>query len=192
MKKLILGVATNSGGKYKAWSNGKNTKAYRTWHHMLTRAYCPKLHAKFPTYIGCSVTDDWCDFQAFADWFEGHEYSHHGYQLDKDLLLPNNKIYAPDRCVFVPSQLNNLLTDSGASRGQYLQGVSFHKNTNKFVAYIRINGKNQNLGYFDTELEAYHTYKIAKEANVKDSANQWRDVIADEVYQALMNWRLTN
>lgn len=187
-KKLILGIATNSRGKYK--TAGKMTKAYKTWHSMLQRAYCPKYHDISPTYIGCSVTDEWHDFQDFAEWFENHEYSNRGYHLDKDLLIPGNKIYAPDRCVFVPRQLNTLLLDCGAVRGQYKQGVCFHKRADKFVTSVAINGKRKNLGYFDTELDAYNAYKKAKEANVKRMALEWQDRIADNVFDALMDWQL--
>lgn len=192
MSKLIYGVGVNTGGKHRAKVNGTKTPAYRAWHSMLRRAYCPKYHEKYPTYIGCSVANDWSEYQAFAEWFENHEYGNHGYDLDKDLLLPGNKIYAPDRCVFVPQQLNKLLTDRGNARGQYMQGVSFDRGRNKFMAQIKINGKPKNLGRFDTELEAYQTYKTTKEANVKNMALEWRDRIDDDVFEALMNWRLTN
>lgn len=191
MKKLFYGVGTNSRGKYKTPGiDGKRAKAYATWGGMLRRAYCPKLHAVRPTYLGCSVTDEWLEYQNFAQWFENHEYSNRGYELDKDLLLPGNKVYAPDRCVFVPRELNNLLIDSGAARGQYLQGVYFHKGRNKFVAGININGKKKGLGYYDNELEAYNAYKKAKEQYVKEKALEWREDIAADVYHALMNWQL--
>lgn len=191
MSTLILGVGTNSGGRYKTAIDGKITQSYATWQNMLSRAYCPKVKAQRPTYISCSVVEEWLEYQEFAEWFENHEYSNHGYQLDKDLLLPDNKIYAPDRCVFVPSQLNNLLLDRGAARGQYPQGVNFYKDTNRFVARVKVDGKQQHLGYFDTPQEARQAYKVAKEANVKRMALEWQDRIADNVFQALMNWRLT-
>lgn len=190
MSKLILGVATNSGGRYKTGTGGKMTKPYVTWYNMLKRAYCPKGHAKQPTYLGCSVTEGWLEYQNFAQWFEAHEYSNRGYELDKDLLIPGNKIYAPDRCAFVPSQLNSLLNDSNAARGKFLQGVSFDKQRSKFAANMVIDGRQKNLGRFDNEIEAYLAYKKAKEANVKRMANHWRDDIADEVYHALMRWQL--
>lgn len=191
MSRLIFGVGTNSGGKYKTVIDGKVTKSYGTWYNMLRRAYCPKGHARWPTYIGCSVAEEWLEYQNFAQWFSNHEYSDRGYHLDKDLLIPGNKIYAPDRCVFVPQQLNKLLTDHGNARGQYRQGVIFYKRRNsKFVARIVISGKQKRLGSFDTEQEAYHAYKEAKEANVKRMANHWKNDIADEVYHALMRWQL--
>lgn len=39
------------------------------------------------------------------------------------------------------------------------KGVSIHKKSNKFVAFIRLNGKTKNLGYFNTAIEASNTYK---------------------------------
>lgn len=190
MAKLIYGIGFNSKGRHKTKTTGEMTRVYYSWCNMLRRAYCPKLHARHPTYIGCEVDKEWHDFQEFAEWFENHEYSNHGYQLDKDLLIPSNKIYAPDRCVFVPRQLNTLLNDSGAMRGQYPQGIRFYKNTNRFRASININGKKQHLGYFDCPNEAYMVYRKAKEANVKRMALEWQDRIADNVFQALMNWEL--
>lgn len=190
MSKLILGVATNSKGQYRAAIDGKDTKVYRTWRNMLQRAYCPKYQIKNPAYIGCSVTEEWLEYQEFAKWYESHEYSSYEYELDKDLLIPNNKIYAPDRCVFVPQQLNKLLTDSGAARGQYPQGIYFRKDVNKFVAQIGINGKRKHLGFFNNDLDAYLAYKKAKEAHVKYMANHWQDRIEPVVHHALINWQL--
>lgn len=190
-KKLTHGVGYNSGGKYKSKIDGKVTNTYRTWQNMLSRAYCPKYQARQPTYIGCSVAEGWLEYQNFAEWFESHEYSDYGYQLDKDLLLPGNKIYAPNRCVFVPQQLNKLLNGYGNARGQYLQGVILNKCNNNFTTRVYINGKRKHLGCFDTEQEAYQAYKKAKEANVKRMALEWQDRIADNVFQALMDWQLT-
>ena len=39
------------------------------------------------------------------------------------------------------------------------RGVTFYKATNKWVAQIRINGKNKYLGLFKTELEAHNAYQ---------------------------------
>lgn len=190
MSKLIYGVAYNSRGRHKTQISGTSTSVYKTWHGMLRRCYCPKYHARQPTYLGCSVDERFHDFQDFGNWFEGHEYSHHGYQLDKDLLLPNNKVYAPDRCAFIPRQLNTLLIDNGAARGQYPQGVRFHKPLGIYQARVSVDGKYKHLGYFDTPQEAYQVYKIAKEVHVKEKALEWQDRIADNVFQALMNWTL--
>jgi len=47
------------------------------------------------------------------------------------------------------------------------KGVSFKKANNKWVAHIRINGKQKYIGYFRTEIEAYQAYlKAEKEHNL--------------------------
>ena len=46
------------------------------------------------------------------------------------------------------------------------KGVSFHKPSNKWYAYITINGKNKHIGLFKTELEAHNAYLQAKEQNI--------------------------
>ncbi len=111
-----------------------------------------------------------------------------GFDLDKDLLIKGNKVYSEDTCVFLPVEINSLLTKSIASRGEHLIGVSWHKKGKSFVAQINKNkGKQEKLGYFKTELEAFNAYKQAKESFVKEQANKWKSQIDERAYNALMN-----
>lgn len=191
MSRLIYGVGTNTKGKHKSSVNGKGTLAYQTWRNMLMRAYSKKYQDNFPTYIGCSVYSEWHEFQDFAEWYCNHDYSGYGYNLDKDILLPGNKIYSPDRVCFVPTQINSLLLSNPKIRGKYKQGVCFDKARGKFMASMKVDGRLKNLGRFDSELEAYQVYKTAKEAYVKEKALEWQDRIANNVFEALMNWKLS-
>lgn len=189
-KKLTYGVGYNSTGKYTARVNGRVSKAHYSWSNMMRRCYCPKYQKKYPTYIGCTVADEWHDFQKFAQWFYSQKDSGKSYALDKDLLIVNNKVYSPETCCFVPQELNKLLLNHASARGDLPQGVNIRKSSPKFRAKIRIGGKQEHLGYFNCPNEAYQTYKVAKEANVKRMALEWQDRIADNVFQALMNWEL--
>jgi len=38
------------------------------------------------------------------------------------------------------------------------KGVSFHKESRKWVAFIQLNGKNKSLGYFKKPIEAHKAY----------------------------------
>ena len=190
MSKSFYGKAYNSRGKYKAKTNNSSTLVYRIWQSMVQRCYSPIYQEKYPTYIGCMVADEWLDFQDFAEWFENQYYSGLGYHLDKDLLFPNNKLYSPETCCFIPSELNNLLISCTASRGDYPQGVSFDKSKGKYKAELNINGKKKNLGRFTCPNEAHRVYKKAKEAHVKTKALEWQDRIARDVFDALMSWEL--
>ena len=190
MSRLISGVGFNSVGKYKTHINGIKTKSFIAWLNMIYRCYSKKTQERYPTYIGCSVADEWLDYQIFADWYESQRHSSLDYDLDKDILVANNKIYSSETCCLVPHQLNQLLVDSGSIRGEYPQGVCLFKQNGKFVAKLRINGKRQHLGYFDCPNEAYQAYKVAKEAHVKEKTLEWQDRIASDVFDALMRWSL--
>ena len=83
-----------------------------------------------------------------------------------------------------------MLTKSDNIRGTNYIGVSYNKSANKFRAYLYKNDKQQHLGYFNTELEAFNTYKIAKESYLKELANKWKDKIDPRAYNALMNYQV--
>ena len=60
-----------------------------------------------------------------------------------------------------------------------------------FVARVNKNkGKPEWLGLFKTEIEAFNTYKTAKEAFVKEQANKWKSQIDPRAYNALMNYQV--
>lgn len=189
-KKLIYGVAYNSKGIHKTRTGKKMSLAYRTWFNMIVRCYSPEYQDIYPAYNNCSVDEKWRDFQDFADWYYSHPYRELGYELDKDLLFPNNKIYSPDTCCFVPKELNNLLTDHRSARGAYPQGVNFDSASGKFRAQISVNGKRVSLGYYDSPEKARQTYRETKERYVKNKALEWANRIEWNVFVALMNWTL--
>lgn len=190
MSKLIFEVGYNSRGSHKAFSDGKQTNGYFVWRSMIERCYSAKYHEKCPTYIGCSVANEWHDFQDFAEWFYNNPYTDKGYHLDKDILIKGNKVYSSETCCLVPQELNKLLTSRDRARGVYPEGVSLKKGQSRFLSQISIEGKRKHLGYFDCPNKAHQAYKKAKERNVRDMAVKWRDRIADNVFNALMNWSL--
>ena len=141
---------------------------YLVWKAMLRRVYSPLYHAAKPTYIEASVCDEWLRFSAFKSWMMEQDWK--DKQLDKDILVPGNKIYAPDRCLFVTTAINNLLLDRRAARGRYPQGVSW-KNK-KYQAMFSINGSNKYLGLYDTVEEASRAYRDAKSDYIRRIADE--------------------
>ena len=78
-----------------------------------------------------------------------------------------------------------------ALRGTHPIGVRWHKRDKAFVATVNKNkGKQEFLGYFNTELEAFNAYKVAKEAFVKEQAEKWKSQIDPRVYNALMSYEV--
>ena len=77
---------------------------------MLERCYSQKTQEKHTTYKECSVSEEWYNFQNFAEWMDKN-YNYETMQkwhLDKDILFKGNKIYSPERCAFVPQEINVL------------------------------------------------------------------------------------
>ena len=178
------------GAKYPSRVNGVLTKEYDLWQNMLKRCYSDAYKKRCPTYEGCEVSDNFKSYEYFYEWCHKQiGFSNQGWQLDKDLLVKGNKVYNEFTCVFLPKEINSVLTKSTATRGEYLIGVSW-SNTNKaFVAKVNKNkGKQEYLGYFKSELEAYNAYKTAKESFIKEQANKWKGQIDDRAYNALMNY----
>ena len=156
---------------------------------MIERCYNEKLHQRRPTYIDCYVSDDFKDYSKWRDWFDNYQYKHDGWHLDKDLLFKGNKIYSETTCVFIPREINQVLTKREASRGEYLIGVCWCKTNKTFKAQVRKNkGKREYLGYFNTEIEAFEAYKQAKENYIKELADKYKDMLDPRAYEALYNY----
>ena len=165
--KLIFGVGINNAdyGVYKtAVVDGKRKNVwtcpfYQAWTSMLRRCYSDIMH---PTYKDCSVCDEWLTFSNFKAWMEQQDWQ--GKQLDKDLLKEGNKRYCTEYCIFVDRKINSFVIDCGASRGEYMIGVSWFKPNGKFRARCSnpFTGKKEYLGLFTTELEAHLTWRTRK------------------------------
>ena len=180
------------GTKYPINEGGIQTKEYELWCNMLRRCYSDSFKKKQPTYEGCEVGDKFKSYEYFYEWCHIQiGFANKDWQLDKDLLIKGNKVYNESTCVFIPKDINSLLTKSAASRGEHLIGVHW-SNTNKaFVATVsKGKGKREHLGLFNTELEAFHAYKQAKECHIKEVANKWKDEIDPRAYKALMNYEV--
>ena len=151
---------------------------------MLRRCYSDKFFRKQPTYKECSVCNDWLTFSNFKAWMEKQDWK--GKCLDKDIVHLGNKIYSPENCVFVSAALNNLFTDNRAIRGEYPIGVCFDKSTNRFVSNCNIDGKQKNLGRFDTVAEAAKAYLVCKVSHVRSIAEDYKH--DERIYRGLINY----
>lgn len=177
-RKIVYGHGVNDADyKIEIKIDGKKVACpfYRKWVSMLQRCYSPAYHLNKPTYQDCTVAAEWLTFSVFRSWMVGQYWE--GMCLDKDMLSPGNKVYSPETCVFVSQAINNLLTDSAASRGVYPQGVDFDKRRGKYKAQISLYGKLKHLGLFATPEEASTAYLIAKSAYIIEVAQTQPDNI---------------
>lgn len=192
--RTMFGIGYIGVGKYNTKENGCNTKAYNCWANMFIRCYDnenrKKCHIR---YVGCSVCEEWHNFQIFADWYYKNYFDSitEKTNIDKDILIKGNKIYSPETCCFVPESINVFFTKSNLSRGKYPIGVSEDKNRNCFVAactnkYADI--KKSIYKRFNTYEEAFICYKQFKENCCKEMAEYYKSLISQSVYEALMSY----
>lgn len=115
-------------------------------------------------------------------------------QLDKDMLYKGNKIYSPENCIFVPSRINKLLLKRQNYRGEYPIGVNYHKRDNIFEASCSIitnnNKKKIYLGRFDNSEEAFQIYKRFKENYIKQVADEYKNKIPKNLYDAMYKYKV--
>ena len=195
--KLVCGVGNNDADyATQKWEtignvNGRQKrklvwrcKYYETWKSMLSRCYSTKAQERQPTYVGCSVSEEWLTFSNFRAWMETQNWENN--QLDKDLLVEGNKVYSPETCVFVSGMVNSFTIDSGATRGEWPIGVNWDKGTSKFKSTCcnPFTKKREHLGLFTCELEAHHAWLKRK----LELAHELAAIQTDErVAKALIN-----
>lgn len=131
---------------------------FQVWQNMLMRCYSAKCQERWPTYKGCSVSEEWKTFSNFRAWMVKQDWE--GNHLDKDLLFEGNKIYSEDTCVFVTQMVNKFTLDSGAARGEWVIGVYWNKGVGKFMSRCcnPFTKKQEFLGHFPIELEAHNAW----------------------------------
>ena len=188
--KSIYNVGYLGKGRHKTKALGKPTKVYGKWFGLMERCYSEIYQEKQPTYIGCSVAEEWHNFQNFGDWFDSNfkpEYMNN-WALDKDILVKGNKIYSSETCCLVPREINNLFNTRSNCRGDLPIGVL--KCGKKYVASFTKGTVSIHLGIFNTPEEAFQAYKTEKEKYIKEVADKWKGLISDKVYEALINYKV--
>ncbi len=173
----------------------KPTREYKLWTAMLQRVGDEKFSKG--SYIGCGVSEYFKVFSNFHSWcqsqigFNCTDDKGKAWQLDKDVLAKENKIYSEGVCVFVPCEINMFLVNRAALRGKYPQGVCFHSISKRYVAQIgSVDNKGQpiTLGTFKTVEEAFNCYKLVKEARAKEMAEKWKGKVDDRVTEVLLRY----
>lgn len=185
-KAIIYGVGFV--GTFRTEERETKCKAYMAWRNMLKRCYDQKTFLIRPTYINCSVCEEWHNFQAFKKWFDDNHIE--DYVIDKDILLKGNRIYSPDTCCFVPNEVNALFTKRQNKRGDLPIGVLYSDSKKRYKVQFTKNAKKTFLGYFPTPEEAFSAYKEAKESYIKEMAAKYKEKINPKVYAALMAYEV--
>lgn len=182
-KRLVLGFGIDDVEDIE-----QNKAAHKHWVGMIRRCYDEDFKQLNPTYIGCSVCEEWRKLSSFKEWFDKHYVE--GWELDKDILIKGNKQYSPFACSFVPSEINLLFSKRNRLRGECPIGVYYREDKQKYCAGIGRKKRNIYLGLYSTPEEAFYAYKVAKEAYIKEVADKWKGKLDPRVYKAMYEYQV--
>lgn len=183
MTRLVYGVGINDVPR----SASKRNPIYTAWYGMLTRCFSRTYQEKWPTYISCTVCDEWLRLSNFSAWALGQEFE--GMSLDKDILIAGNKHYCPEACVFVPAWLNIFISNMKAKpRGNMPMGVQQYGK--RFVARFGCRDTAIYLGSFSSASAAHSAYMAARKVEVAKRIAEYDSMpFSDpEVTQALVRF----
>lgn len=177
--KSVYGIGFIGVGRYRDYQLKKIVK--QSWYCMFDRCYSGKNKC----YEDCTVISEWHCIQNFLEWFEKNYVE--GWELDKDILVPGNKVYGPDTCCFVPKEINNLFKRNSNKTGELPTGVT--RIGSKFRSNLSSGKRTIHLGMFNTIEEASAVYKIAKQKRITELAEKFKDSLSPLVYNTLKNIR---
>lgn len=169
MKPSYANIGFQGIGKY---SFSLNKKISSVWKNILDRCYRNEdKRYKFYGAKGITVCEEWLNFQNFAAWYE--EYSswninNYKLELDKDILSNINhletKIYSPNTCLLIPSDLNCFLLGDNLNCG-----LKQNKNDTYYVAI-----KDKDIIH---RYGSFNTFKEAKEIYAKEKYKIWKELV---------------
>ena len=149
--------------------------------------------SRFLAYKGCSVCEEWNNFEKFEEWYLDNYYLCNNEKLfiDKDLLVSGNKIYSPSTCCLLPRILNNSITKYTAFKHGLPPGVT-HGQTlaNTYSVNISFGDVKLNKTFKDVSA-AFNCYKNEKEKYIKKLASEYKEYIPNHVYVALNEFEIT-
>ena len=150
---------------------------YNMWVNMLYRS-----SQTVGAYKNVFVSKEWLDYSNFEKWAK-MQYYKKGWHLDKDILERGNLEYSPQKCCFIPSELNTFFEKSNNAKGYGL-----NRGKTKYVSFVRDNGAKVHLGTFSTKEEAREAYTNAKKRLLDNLIKKYEGVLSDKIIKALKTY----
>lgn len=154
-----------------------------------------------PSYAGVKIHEKFLERKFFHEWcvnqvgYNESDSNGKSFQIDKDILSGVEKIYGPETCVFIPTEINMFLTATRNPDRSLPLGVVHGSNveTVSYVAQCQCPFDTKVYrGSFATEEEAVQRYKESKELFAKLLALKWKYKIDVRVFNYLYDFTVTD
>lgn len=163
---------------------------------MKQRCYDANVQKKVPYYKGCVICEEWLlSSEDFYEWVDEHYYlikgmSTRAIQIDKDIRVPGNKIYAPTTCMFVPARMNTMVTsfETSLNLGRDLPTGVGRQKDGRYRVNLAVDKKVKGFCNIETVEEAFDIYKECKKKEFQKVADTYEDVVPAEVTEAFLQW----
>jgi hypothetical protein len=168
-------------------------RQYHLWSGMLQRCYASDYSIINYAYRDVFVEDFLHSYENFYEFVTSLKGFHLGYEMDKDLLIKNNKLYSRESICFIPKIINTAIQGgkTNIKKQQGLPtGVFYRKDSGKYRAISGEYGKLKHCGQYDNPIDAFNAYKQSKESYLKELAIQYKDTLDERAFSALMNFNV--
>jgi len=184
----VFGFGINDAGL-----EDSTDKRYVLWSSIIRRSYSKVYHENKPSYKDVRVSEDWRRLSNFIKDIENLPNFDlalsENWELDKDLLGGDQKLYSKETCCFLPRELNTLFT-SESNKG-LKKGVFYNKRLNKFTSSINKGDKvRHHIGVYQTEAEAHLAYCKEKQKHLDGLILKYDDKLPENVKSKLKDWFL--
>lgn len=181
----VFGVGFIGEGKYDSTTKD----VYERWRGMLQRCYDEKSRHLYRSYAGAIVYEEWKCLQNFGAWYEENYNPEimQDWDLDKDILGGENKIYSPETCCFVPAPINNVLVKASGVDNGYPTGVV--KKLNKYYVCFYKGGEPFNSPGYNTVEEASSVYAFEKDKYICELVEEYKNRLDPRACDKLINYR---
>ena len=155
------------------------TRTYRTWSGIIKRTDMrdPKLmeYEKNKCYNDCTLDPRWFKLSVFKEWVEQWD-DYENKEIDKDILIPGNKIYGPETCLMVSKSVNLFFRPNikrNLARGVHHVSKFKEGGKNPYSASIvrwseKLKKKSRiHLGHYPTIEEASAAYESARKEEIQ-------------------------
>lgn len=144
---------------------GSKSRLYSIWHNMKQRCGNPN-HTAYSYYgeLGTTVCTEWDTFVPFKDWAEASGYAD-DLSLDRK---EGTKGYSPDNCRWTTLTIQSRNQKRRNTNTSGHVGVSYNPKISKYQAYLTVDYKKVNLGFFtevNEAIEARATYILTNNLN---------------------------